>query len=59
MKIIAKSDYHFWTVGKTYDVITTEEGNIDGEIWYTVFDDKGERTDLSSIRNTEDFELVV
>jgi hypothetical protein len=56
MKLIAKTPYSWWTVGKEYEIVEieyTEDG-----IWYQVVDDEGEKFDLHSEWNKDDFELT-
>ena len=56
LKIKANTDYFFWTKDKLYDVIEVE---INGdEKTYTILDDKGEITQLSDIRDADDFILI-
>lgn len=56
LKIKAHADYFFWTKGKIYDVIDIEI-NGDEKI-YTILDDNGEITQLSDIKNVDDFILM-
>ena len=56
IKIRAIEDYPWWTVGDLYDVI--EIDYFKGEKWYKILDDNGEVTQLSDIRNANDFIVV-
>lgn len=56
MKILAITDYPFWTVGDIYDVVS-----IDSDMnssWFTVMDDNGEVLELNSVNDEEDFEIL-
>ena len=56
MKILAITDYPFWTVGDIYDVVSIDS-DIDSS-WFTVMDDNGEVLELNSVDDEEDFEIL-
>ena len=56
MKILAITDYPFWTAGDIYDVVSIDSDTDSS--WFTVMDDNGEVLELNSVNDEEDFEIL-